>query len=189
MTSIAERLQRILAQPLDYVHPQRLQLPPEFAGSEARCALNRLLVEGLGQPQLLPATPQTAVAQAWIRQWQQLPYIAALMGAWRLFPYLSRGAALQALSLPVRRFAGCRPGRRPPLPVGLSSSPMQQVEVAGLNALCSWSDVISPSLLARLPLQFSAEVVELHKQWPEAEPDQTLFFLAVQHARLYPNPD
>lgn len=187
MTVCAERLRRILAEPLDYLHPQRLDVPPGFDSPDARRVLNRILLEGLVQHG--PWPPLTLVAQQWIRQWQQLPDIARLMGAWRLFPQLARGAALQQLPRRLRQFATCRPGLRASLPLEPSALPLQQVEAAGFNALSSFSGFLPPSLFERLPLQFSPHVVDLHAQWPVADPDTTLFFLAVQHARLHPNPD
>jgi hypothetical protein len=66
---------------------------------------------------------------------------------------------------------------------------MQQVQAAGFKSLLSWSDHIPHCLLVRLPLQFSASVVDMHGQWPATEPDKALFFMAVQHARYHPNPD
>lgn len=189
MTSCAERLRRILAEPLDYVHPQRLSIPAGFDSPDARRVLNQMLLEGLDQPGPWPPVPLTAVAQQWIRQWRQLPYIACLMGAWRLFPQLARGGALQQLPMPLRQFASCRPGPRTSMPLEPSSVPLQQVEAAGFNSLSSFSGFLPLALFERLSLQFSPHVVGLHTQWPVAEADPTLFFLAVQHARLHTNPD
>lgn len=189
MTSCAERLRRILAEPLDYVHPQRLSIPTGFDSPDARRVLNQMLLEGLDQQGPWPPTAMTAVAQQWIRQWQQLPYIASLMGAWRLFPQLARGGALQQLPMPLRQFASCRPGPRTSMPLGPSSVPLQQVEAAGFNLLSSFSGRLPLPLFERLSLQFSPHVIGLHAQWPVAEPDTALFILAVQHARLHPNPD
>lgn len=172
-----------------FAHPQRLRIPREFDGPDARGALNRILLEGFGEQHSLPATPLTPIADLWVRQWRQLPYIACLMGAWRLSAQLARGAAWQQLPLSLRRFASCRLGPRVGVPLELSAAPMQQVEVAGFNSLSGLSEHLPPLLLQRLSLQFSPEVVGLHKQWPVAEPDPALFFLAVQHARYHPNPD
>lgn len=189
MTSCAERLRRILAEPLDYVHPQRLNIPMGFDSPDARRVLNRMLLEGLGEQGPWPPMPLTAVAQQLIRQWRQLPYIACLMGAWRLCPQLARGGALQQLPMPLRQFANCRPGPRASVPLESSSEPLKQVEAAGFNALSGLSGFLPPLLLERLALQFSPHVVGLHTQWPATEADPALFFLAVQHARLHPNPD
>ncbi|MHC8367747.1 secretion system protein [Pseudomonas sp. ZT5P21] len=189
MTSCAERLRRILAEPLDYVHPQRLSVPPGFDSPDARRVLNQILLEGLGQQGPWPPAPLTPVAVQWIRQWRLLPYIASLMGAWRLFPQLARGGALQQLPRSLRHFASCRSEPRASVPLEPSAVPLQQVEAAGFNALSSFSGFLPPPLFERLSLQFSPHAVELHTQWPVAETDTALFFLAVQHARLHPNPD
>lgn len=100
----------------------------------------------------------------------ELPYIARLMGAWRLRPELARGAALLGLPLPVRRFAGYSTAARSGLPIEGSPVSMAQVDAAGLNALWSWHEQVPTLLLERLPLQFSETVVRLHKQWPVTEP-------------------
>jgi type III secretion system OrgA/MxiK family protein len=188
VTPCAERLQRILAEPLDYLHVERLRIPAGFEGAEARRALNQIVLEGLASEGPWPAAPLGTVADHWVQQWHQLPYIASLMGAWRLFPDLARGGALQQLPASLRRFASCSVGARVGLPVEPSSLSMRQVEAAGFNALCGWSEHIPTLLLERLSLQFAPQVVDLHRQWPVAEPDAALFFLAVQHARLHPNP-
>ena len=186
--SCVERLRRILDEPLDYLHPQRLQLPAGFNHAEARHALNQILLERMDSPEASTSMPLTAVAQLWIRTWRQLPYIACLIGAWRLFPQLVRDKVLQQLPAPMRHFAGCRPGPRVCLPLERSCAVLHQVEAAGFNALVGLSGFIPPPLIQRLPLQFSPLVVDQHAQWPDAAADSTLFFLAVQHARLYPNP-
>ncbi|MGJ7515654.1 secretion system protein [Pseudomonas baetica] len=187
--SHAECLQAIVAEPLGYLHPQRLTVPPGFEGGEARELLNRILLEGLELQGPWPSTPLSAVAIQWVRHWRQLPSIARLMGAYRLMPDLARGAVLRCLPLPTRRFAGLNLGNRSRLSVEHSPVSNEQVEAAGLNALWSWHAQVPPLLLQRLVLQFPEPVVRLHEQWPVTEPDTALFFLAVQHARRYPNPD
>ncbi|MNU48659.1 Oxygen-regulated invasion protein OrgA [compost metagenome] len=187
--SPAECLQGILENPLSYLHPQRLSIPAEFDGPEARRLLEQMLLEGLELQGPWPATPLTGVASQWVRHWRQLPYIARLMGAYRLMPDLAQGATLLRLPLPLRQFAGYRVGGRNGPPIECSPVSVEQVEAAGLNALWSWHKQVPPVLLERLTLQFSEPVVRQHRQWPVTEPDTALFFLAVQHARLYPNPD
>lgn len=111
------------------------------------------------------------------------------MGVYRLMPELARGGALLGLPLPLRRFASQSHGARSALPVECPVISMQVIEAAGLNALCSWHEQVPSMLIERLTLQFSTSVVRLHEQWPLATPDPALFHMAVQHARLYPNPD
>jgi type III secretion system OrgA/MxiK family protein len=184
-----ERLRQILAEPLAYLHPQRLVIPAGFEEAEARRLLNRIVLEGLELQGPWPSMPLTGVARQWVRHWRRLPYIASLLGAYRLMPDLARGAALRCLPVSVRRFAGYSLGARSGLPFEGSPVAMEQVEAAGLNALWSWHGQVSSMLLERLALQFSEPVVRLHRQWPVLKPDPTLFFLAVQHARLHPLPD
>ncbi|MGN8345630.1 secretion system protein [Pseudomonas sp. SMV71] len=187
--SDVECLRRILAEPLAYLHPQRLVIPPAFEGDEARRLLNGMLRDGLALPVTLPATALGGVVKQWVRHWRQLPSVALLMGANRLLPMLARGAAWRGLPASVRRFAGCRLGARGGLPVEALPVSMAHVEAAGLNALWGWHRQVPPWLLECLALQFSESVVGLHRQWPVPEPDPTLFFMAVQHARLDPITD
>lgn len=189
MMTDVERLQEILADPLAYLHPRRLVVPAGFDGPEARGLLNRIVLEGLELQGPWPSVPLTGVAKQWVRHWRRLPYVALLMGACRLLPELVRGAALLRLPMPVRRFVGLTLGTRGDLPIDCSPVSVEQVEAAGLNALWSWQAQIPALLLERLVLQFPEPVVRLHRQWPVTPPDSTLFFLAVQHARLYPLPE
>lgn len=184
-----ECLEHILAEPLAYLHPQRLVVPAGFEGDEARPLLNRIVLEGLGLQGPWPSLPLTGVAKQWVRHWRQLPYIASLMGACRLRPELARGAALLGLPGSVRRFASFNLGGRERLKIECPPVSLEQVQAAGLNALWGWHGYIPSPLLERLDLQFCEAVVHLHRQWPVTKPDPTLFFLAVQHARLHPNPE
>ncbi|MEZ1316883.1 secretion system protein [Pseudomonas fluorescens] len=185
----AERLRRILTEPLDYLHPQRLDVPVGFDSPEARRALNQILLEGLGPSDPWLPMPLTAVARQWVGQWRHLPYIARLLGVWRLFPRLAQGGLLQQLPRPLRLFAGCRPAGRSSPPLDPTGVLMHQVQAVGLNSLAGLAECVPAPLFERLPLQFSPDVVDLHAQWPVATADPTLFFLAVQHARLHPNPE
>jgi len=184
-----ECLGRILAEPLAYLHPQRLVVPTGFEGDEARDLLNRIVLEGLVLQGPWPSLPLTGVAKQWVRHWRQLPYIASLMGACRLRAELACGAALLGLPGSVRRFASFNLEARERLAIECPPVSLEQVQAAGLNALWGWHGYIPSPLLERLDLQFCEAVVHLHRQWPVTKPDPTLFFLAVQHARLHPNPD
>ncbi|MDO7896757.1 secretion system protein [Pseudomonas citrulli] len=186
--SDVECLRRILAEPLAYLHPQRLVVPAQFAGAEARSVLNRMVRDALALPRSLPSTALAGVAKPWVRHWRRLPSIALLMGAYRLLPALARGAALCNLPASARRFAGCHLGPRNGPPIDGWPVSMAEVEAAGLNALWGWHRQVPPCLLECLALQFSEPVVGLHRQWPVPEPAPTLFFLAVQHARRDPIP-
>ncbi|MGF0237005.1 hypothetical protein ACQR3P_27230 [Rhodococcus sp. IEGM1300] len=189
MASSAERLQHILTEPLAYLHTERLPLPADFEGPDARSVLNGMLIDGLLLSAPTALAPLSVVTDLWVRQWRNLPYIASLMGAWRLFPQLACGGALQQLPCSLRSFASYTLSARSSLAIEQSMLSRQHIDAAGFNALRSWSEQVSPELLERLSLQFSPRVIALNWQWPVTEPDPALFFLAVQHARLHPNPD
>lgn len=186
--SHVESLQVILAEPLSYLHPLRLQVPAGFETPEVRKQLNLMVLEGLELQGPWPSTPLSPMAHQWVGHWRQLPYIASLMGAYLLMPALSRGAGWRRLPLSLRRFAGYSLGPRSRLPIDHQPVTSDCVEAAGLNALWSWHAQVPHVLLQRLVLQFSEAVVSQHRQWPVPEPDTALFFMAVQHARRYPIP-
>ncbi|QXI27094.1 protein OrgA [Pseudomonas vanderleydeniana] len=179
MSELDDCLRQILWQPLDYLEPGRLQLSGAFADEPTRQVLNHILLEGLQLPMSL-SRPDTFVA-VWIRHWRQLPQVARLMGAQRLWPALARGARMGALSVQVREFARCAIGPRSPLALSAEYPVLQQVDGMGLAYLLGLA--LPAALRERLVLQFPATVVAWQACLPVSQSDPALFFLAVQHAR------
>ncbi|WP_017901928.1 hypothetical protein [Pseudomonas asplenii] len=183
MNGLDECQRQILWQPLDYLASGRLPLPEACMGEPARQALNRILLEGLQLPMSLP-TPG-AFTRLWIRQWRQLPQIARLMGAQRLWPSLARGARMGLLSAQVRDFAHCAIGSRLSWELCADSPLLEQVDGVGLAHLLAFDEALPVALRERLVLMFSEAVVAWQARLPVPPPDHVLFFLAVQHARQH----
>lgn len=189
MRPVAEALQAILFEPLDYLHPLRGQLPTLFDVPQARALLNQALLRELKlnspHPDELGRTPWSDL---WVRHWQSLPLIARLMGAQLSWPALALGARLRDLEPVVRAFARVDLGHRACSPQLQSCLGEESLEALGLNVLMAWKGQVPESLMQRLPLQFSPSVVALQQRLPAQQPLSSLFALAVQHARIHQNP-
>lgn len=181
MSELDDCLRQILWQPLDYLEASRLELPEAFVAEPARQALNRLLLEGLQLPLSLPNPG--AFAAVWIRHWRQLPQIARLMGAQRLWPQLARGARMGQLSARVRDFAQCAIGPRLAWALSDEAPLLPQVDGVGLAHLLAFDRPVPEALRERLVLLFPEAVVAWQVRLPALVADPALFFLAVQHAR------
>ncbi|VVO48752.1 hypothetical protein [Pseudomonas fluorescens] len=190
MPSIADALDSIFLRPLDYVHPVRFGICSLFDTPDAKAVLNRVVSERLGgifpRDGYVDLSPK---ARLWIRHWSLLPVIAGLVGAQLQWAHLAQGASLQQLSGAQRAFARvvCSPRAGGPLKNNVTVE--QWVQATGLNALMAWSVEIPEVLITRLLLQFSPQVVDLQQHMPAQNLNATLFFLAVQHARIHQNAD
>ncbi|MFJ3482222.1 hypothetical protein ACIPL1_02450 [Pseudomonas sp. NPDC090202] len=187
MSLCAESLRRILAEPLDYVHPQRLSLASTLDTSVVRKHINQLLSQQLcsldSEQRLSP------VARSWVEHWRLLPDAAALIGAYLAWPHLAAGGRLTHLPKAQRQFAALRIAPRLahcafdglPLP--------EQLQALGLNALLGAREQVPQALSERLALQFPVAVVARQHDLPPASLDAALFRLAIQHARFHSNTD
>lgn len=186
MSTLNERYRRILEHPLDYLHPQRLELTAQLDTQAVRQALEPLLTQALELPRgALDLAWHNPWSTTWLRHWQRLPRVAALMGAYLQFGQLTRGAALTRLSVDERRFAACAFGQRAPLPASLNAPLAQRTRAQGLKVLLGWERKIPQALLQALPLQFSPAVAALAFQLPAQAEHPTLFAMALQHARFH----
>jgi type III secretion system OrgA/MxiK family protein len=190
MSSRVERLQDIVAHPLDYLDPQRLSLPPLINSPTVREVLNSILQRGLAvyESCLRTQAQASAVGDLFIDNWSLLPRVAGLIGAQAAWPHLAKGARLQQLTACERGFAACPLAPRLLVFVAHKNALGEQLQAIGLNALLAWRAQLPNVLLKRLPLQFSPQVVEWQQLMPTAIPDAALLTLAVQHARVHPNP-
>ncbi|WP_158539512.1 MULTISPECIES: hypothetical protein [unclassified Pseudomonas] len=178
----------ILLRPLDYLHPQRLSSPAILDTPEVRVVLNRVLNARLsGTLSGGYSDHLSSKARLWVRHWSLLPSIAELLGAHFQWASLARGAMLQQLSDRQRAFARivCDPRVAVEMEPGVSV--IEHVQAVGLNALMAWSIEMPAVLIERLCLQFLPSVVDLQRRMPAQHLNPTLFFLAVQHARIHQN--
>lgn len=188
MSSIADAMDRILFHPLDYLHPGWLGSCSFFDTPDAKVVLNLVVGERLEgvfpRDRYADLSPK---ARLWIRHWSLLPVIAGLIGAQLQWAHLARGGGLQRLSKSQRAFARvvCSPRAGGTQKKG--DTVEQLVQATGLNALMAWSFDIPKVLISRLLLQFSPLVVDLQQRMPAQHLNATLFFLAVQHARIHQN--
>ncbi|MCK3838835.1 MULTISPECIES: hypothetical protein [Pseudomonas] len=188
MLSRTEALHAILHQPLDYLHPGRGSVPQLFDCPQARNVLNQSLLQrlALGCPNQ-QQSEMTLWADMWVKHWRYLPQVARLMGAQLRWPDLARGGRLRELDSSVRAFARIDLGYRASVGLNVKYELESSLSALGLGGLLAWHAHVPQTLMRRLPLQFSPEVVELQQAWPAQAPHSSLFFLAVQHARLHQN--
>lgn len=187
MPSIAEALDSIFLRPLDYLHPDRFVTGALFDSVEGRAALNRVLRQRMVFLELDDMDSLNPKARLWIRHWSLLPLISGLIGAQLQWQQLAREGAIQRLSDCQRAFARIDVGTRTSCVFDRSASIEQRVQAVGLNALMAWRTDMPEVLMERLPLQFSPRVVDLQQRLSKQPLNDTLYFLAVQHARIYQN--
>src|SRR5258706_12716221 len=89
MAELATRFERIMFDPLSYIHPQRLCLPQQLDTPRQRAALNDMLLGGFGLASGRTA-PSGVAEQQLIMHWQHLPYVCMLVGAQLLKSELAR---------------------------------------------------------------------------------------------------
>jgi len=191
MSARAERLQRILCRPLDYLHPKRLQIPPRMEAPQSRDVLDDIIVQGLGVTSSKAEITRSPAADAWVDAWFRLPAIARLMGVQAAWPHLARGAASRHLSASERAFGPCAVSQRLDefSCEGGSEDLAERLDAIGLNALLAWRELVPAVLIERLLLQFSLPVIERQRLLDPTAPDAALLTLAIQHARIHSYPD
>jgi type III secretion system OrgA/MxiK family protein len=111
--TIPGRMESVMFDPLRYIHPARLTLPPGFESPAQRAAINALLLTRYALPALPP--PPTAGVQWLVKHWQRLPQVIYLLGCVHArMQLMRRGAVLQLpqwvqgflrLPLPLPAFA------------------------------------------------------------------------------------
>jgi type III secretion system OrgA/MxiK family protein len=174
----------IVERPLDYIHPQRLQLPAPVSSAAARAALDPVLVRALG---LAVTADQDGFDPAWLRlwldNWQRMPKIACLLGAYLQWPFLAYGGASRYLTVSERAFAACEIGARDAEPLGDRLAPRLRIEAIGLAALLAWRPQLPLAFGRSLPLLFSPDLEALQWQFSRRPIDAALLVLGVQHAR------
>ncbi|CAK9888337.1 MULTISPECIES: hypothetical protein [Pseudomonas] len=184
MSPSVEWIEQIARQPSRYLSAERLDLPATFRAPALLQVVDEMLVQGLDLPPMPSTWPEHEIARLWLEHWLLLPQVARLLGAHRLWPTLVRDGVSEQLPLATRSFACCALGVRPGFDEFSTLALQPRLEAAGLNSLLAWQAHIPAALLARLPLQFSSEVVAHQAQLPAAQADQGLLRMAVQHARF-----
>ncbi|TFZ48660.1 type III secretion apparatus protein OrgA/MxiK [Serratia proteamaculans] len=184
--SLSCSLQRVLFDPLLYLHPQRVQIPEDLASCSAeRAAVNELLLGAFrleaGHIDLSP------LARQWVRHWHRLPQVAYLIGCHSLRAELAwKGGLLNLPSWAITFTAIDLPTK-----VSLNQSANIQ-SVPGHEALMAtgyarlrlWRSQLPEPLRQRFPLLFAPYV---DSAAPQPAADSLILTLALQHAEKYPN--
>ncbi|AUH51349.1 type III secretion apparatus protein OrgA/MxiK [Chromobacterium sp. ATCC 53434] len=180
--AVPPALRAILFDPLGYLHPRRLRLPPALIGPGQRAAVNDLLIAGYRLDTDWPATASLD-AGPWLRHWRRLPQIAYLMGCHAKRAALGWQGGLLRLPDWARPFAAL------PLPSDAAApgAPLSHLCLlrAGYGQLLAWGGDMPPALRQRLPLLFPPELdVEAAAA---TVPDPLLLTLAIQYAQRHPH--
>lgn len=190
MSAHAERWQRILDHPLDYLHPKRLQISQRLDTPQSREVLESIIVQDLGWVSSTGHITLSSAASALINAWLQLPEIARLLGVQAAWPHLARGAAFRHLSASERAFGPCAVSRRLDsfCTEGDSEDVAQRLDTIGLNRLLAFREIVPAVLIERLLLQFPMPVIERQRLLDPTAPDAALLTLAIQHVRIHSYP-
>jgi type III secretion system OrgA/MxiK family protein len=198
MAELAARFERIMFDPLSYIHPQRLRLPQHFDTPRQRAALNDMLLGGFGLA--CGRTAPTGVAeQQLIMHWQHLPYVCMLVGAQLLKPELAWRGRLLQFSAPVRFFMSLplhngvdraagrdadRSARR------AADAEPHRVQALGLSNVLGWqAAAASAALLGRMRLLFAPALDACFERprKPLQPADLFLISQAIQYAKNHPD--
>lgn len=100
--------QRIIFDPLSYIHPQRLQIAPEMiVRPAARAAANELILAAWRLKNGEKECIQNSLTQLWLRQWRRLPQVAYLLGCHKLRADLARQEPCLACRIGRKHFWQC----------------------------------------------------------------------------------
>lgn len=164
--------QRIIFDPLSYIHPQRLQIAPEMiVRPAARAAANELILAAWRLKNGEKECIQNSLTQ-----------VAYLLGCHKLRADLARQGALLGLPDWAQAFLAMHQGTS--LSV-CNKAPnhrfLLSVGYAQLNAL---NEFLPESLAQRFPLLFPPFIEEASKQ---DAVEMSILLLALQYAQKYPN--
>lgn len=182
-SSRSPALLRVLFDPLSYLHPRRLSLPPALTESAAaRAAANELLLGAYRLDSDCVDLELDALARQWLRHWQRLPQVAYLIGchslraglAWRggLLTLPEWAHTFSAIALPT--------DAAPPQPIPGHDALLR----AGYARLQAWRERLPLPLAQRLPLLFPSHVDTVE---PAPGADPLILTLALQHAQRHPH--
>lgn len=174
-------LQRVLFDPLSYLHPQRVGFPANLtAQPAARAAANELLLAAFClEVHHLNLTP---LAREWVRHWYRLPQTAYLIGCHALRAELAWEGGLLNLPIWASHFTSIA------LPtdavLGLQNINNSVLMKTGYAKLQAWGAQLPKPLAQRFPLLFPPHIDAAPPQ-PAADP--LILTLALQHAQRNPN--
>ncbi|WP_199154773.1 type III secretion apparatus protein OrgA/MxiK [Chromobacterium sp. ASV23] len=177
-------LQRVLFDPLAYLHPRRLLLPVDLTEqAAARSAVNSLLISVFQMRHDCDDAQLDPLARQWLRHWHRLPQTAYLIGchalradlAWRAGQLILPEWALTFTTIALPTEAASRqniPGH-------------DAILRAGYGRLQPWRARLPVPLAQRLPLLFPPHVDSVASQQGA---DPLILTLALQHAQRHTHP-
>ncbi|EPE0972890.1 oxygen-regulated invasion protein OrgA [Salmonella bongori] len=175
--------QKVIFDPLSYIHPQRLQIASEMiVRPAARAAANELILAALQLKIEEKENIQNSLTQLWLRQWHRLPQIAYLLGCHKLRADLARQGALLKLPDWAQAFLAMHQGTS--LSVCDKAPNHRFLLSVGYGQLNALNKCLPESLAQRFPLLFPPFIEEAAKQ---DAVEMSILLLALQYAQKYPN--
>ncbi|ECG8591054.1 oxygen-regulated invasion protein OrgA [Salmonella enterica subsp. salamae] len=176
--------QKIIFDPLSYIHPQRLQIASEMiARPAARAAANELILAALRLKIEKEEIIGNSLTQLWLRQWHRLPQIAYLLGCHTFRADLARQGVLLSLPDWAQAFLAMNQGTS--LSVCNKAPNHRFLLGVGYAQLSALNNGLPESLAQRFPLLFPPFIEDAAKQ---DAVEMSILLLALQHAQKYPNP-
>lgn len=174
---------RILYDPIAWIHPQRFSLPNGFSSPRCRRIFNDMLLAHFAL-----ATGaldyENDNERYLIRHWHRLPEAAFMAACQRYRSSLFRHGLWWKLDSAVRQFAL------------LSLSPcsddirhaitLEDIRAASVREMLTFASNVSDAMKTRLPLLFPKHGNELHTSFPVVEQNALLIRMAIQHAERKP---
>ncbi|MEJ8674085.1 type III secretion apparatus protein OrgA/MxiK [Chromobacterium amazonense] len=179
----ASSLQRVLFDPLSYLHPGRLSLTASLTEpATARAAVNSLLLAVFKMEHNCDDSLLDSLARQWLRHWLRLPQTAYLIGCHFLRADLAWRAGQLALPEWAHAFSTIAlPTEAAPRQAAPSHNAILR---AGYARLLPWRARLPTPLAQRLPLLFPPHVDTVTAQQGA---DPLILTLALQHAQRHPH--
>lgn len=177
-------LQRVMFDPLSYIHPLRFQAPPYLVGNASeRAAVNELLIEAFQLEIDHINIGIDSLTRRWLRQWYQLPQVAYLIGCYSQRGNLAWQGGILELPKWSQNFINIElPNKTSTCQMILSHSDLLQI---GYTQLELWSSQLPEPLSQRYTLMFPPRVET--KLAVQQTTDLLILTLALQYAQKYPN--
>jgi type III secretion system OrgA/MxiK family protein len=203
----SQRLERIMLDPLSYIHQRRFRLPDNINTPRQHAVLNEILTSSFSGELADLTLARHSAQYVLLRYWRQLPYVCMLAGAQLLKTDLVWRGRFLRLPAKVRSFME--------LPLWGSHSQMTgavganglslaspgfssrntdeelflQVQGSGLLCLLNWQQDAPEALLGRLRLLFPPELDRCFENLRRSILTSELFLLsqAIQYAKSHPD--
>ncbi|AJY09263.1 hypothetical protein K6W16_19995 [Burkholderia dolosa] len=183
-------VERILFDPVSYIHPGRVTLPDWASFTGMRAALNDMIIDAYGLSVGWRAMPSSA-ERCLIDTWPRLIDVCELIGAQLLKAELTWAGRQMTLPRRIRTFVAAS-GGTPARSDGthrraLRTSGMATVQAAGIDHVMAWQQASAPALRERVALMFAPETDRLTSGAPSSgSADIFLIHRAIQYAKNHP---